>query len=597
MELLRHPGELVTRDQLRERLWAPGTFVDFDEGVNTAVKKLRGYLGDSPENPIYIETVSRHGYRLIVPVVQPASEDRLEERGLSAPGRTGRAIAEATKTESSRSSRNRLRFLVTGAAVILLSAGAIVAKWWKPVHRAEDAIQAIAVLPLENFSGDAAQDYFADGMTDEIITNLAKLGGTRVISRTSSLQYKGTRKTVPEIARELNVGAVVEGSVERVGNRVRVRVQLIHGTSDQHLWAEEYDREIKDVLGLEAALAGDIAEHIQLHLSESRRQSLTRTRIINPEAFQDYLLGRHYWATRTQDGLQQAIRHFNRAIEEDPSDARSYAGLAQAYIVLPMLTPTSQAEASQKAREAALKALALDNSLAEAHLAVAEVLFYQDWDFAGAENEFKKTLEENRNYSTGHQWYGEFLSIMGRHKEAIREEQEALALDPLSAIIHLQAASTLRDAGHFEEAIAQYGEVLRISPGFVSAYEAMSWVYRRQGKYAEAIQAMEAISHIPERDPQNIQAIDALSSAYKKGGKAGYFRQCLEVHKFNARPNFYFARDHVELGDRQAALAELEQSYRNHDLEILWLLTDPEMDPLRSDPRFQKLMREVGFSQ
>jgi len=413
------------------------------------------------------------------------------------------------------------------------------------------------------------------------------------------MQYKGTHKSIPEIARELNVGAVVEGSLERSADRVRVRVQLIRATTDQHLWAEEYDRQLSNVLGLEAEVAQDIAEHIQLQLSERQKQQLARTHSINPQAFQDYFQGRHYWALRTKESLYKAIEYFNRAIQEDPNDARSYAGLAHCYIVLPMMTLTSQADAVERAKGAARKAIVLDDSLAEAHLAIAEVLLYNDWNFVGAETEFRKTLDLNPNYSTGHQWYGEFLSLMGRHQEAIREEQAALALDPLSAVIHHQAGTTLRDAGHYEEAIQQYREAVKIEPNFLLAYEAMSWAFRREGKISESNQALRAAAPafaFGKRDVRKVvRDFDSLQSAYNHGGMAAYLRQCLKAHNNGVRSHYYLARDYAELGDRNSAIAELTGSYQNHDIEALWMFTDPELDPLRSDPRFERLIRAVGF--
>src|SRR5947209_14991809 len=313
-------------------------------------------------------------------------------------------------------------------------------------------------------STDPAQEYIADGMTDEIITDLAKLAGPKVISRTSAMQYKNTRKSIPEIARELNVGAVVEGSVERSGDRLRVRVQLIQASTDQHLWAEAYDRQLRDVLKLEADLAQDISREIQLHLTLQQRQTMTGARTLNPNAFEDYLKGRHYWALRTEEGLVKAIEYFNRAIQEDPGDARSYAGLANCYIVQPMITQADEKETPQKAKDAAQKALQLDDSLAEAHLAIAEIDFYQDWNFSAAEKEFRRTLELNPNSATAHQWYGEFLSLFGRYEEGIRELETAIALDPLSAIVHHQAGQTFQQARQYDRAIQEYQQALKLSP-------------------------------------------------------------------------------------------------------------------------------------
>jgi TolB-like protein/DNA-binding winged helix-turn-helix (wHTH) protein len=612
--LLDRQGAVVTREELKERLWPGNTFVEFDNGLNTAIKKLRTALSDSADNPRFVETVPRIGYRFVAPVAvsklpwASAVEQGVPVRAgvespeslispLASPATT--AKAEFPHSNVARAPRRRLPlFAAVALAVVLLSAGFAIKMRSKSAASARrtSSIQAIAVLPLLNVSADSNQEYFADGMTDEIITDLAKLAGPKVISRTSIMQYKGTRKRIPEIARELQVGAVLEGSVERSGDRMRVRVQLIEASTDQHLWAEVYDRQLRDVLLLEAELARDIAGQIELRLTPQQQQDFAHNRTLNPQAFQDYLQGRHYWAMRTNESLTTAIDYFNRAVQEDPSDARSYAGLAQCYIVLPMLTKVSQAEAFPKARDAAAQALALDDSLADAHLSIAEVRLYQDWDFAGAEREFKKALDLNPNYSTGHQWYGEFLSLMARHEEAIRELQTALALDPLSAVVHLQFGNSLEEARRHERALDQYRESLRLDPQFYAPFEAVSWIYRRQGKFVESIPPLRTACQLFAK-PYLTRLVDELPGAYSTGGKAGYLQQAIKVHGQYVRPLYYLARDYADLGDRQAALAALNRSYENRDTELLWLLVDPEMDPLRSDPRFQELTKKVGFLQ
>jgi TolB-like protein/DNA-binding winged helix-turn-helix (wHTH) protein/Tfp pilus assembly protein PilF len=597
IELLHRPGEVVTREELRQCLWSPDTFVDFDEGVNTAVKRLRIALGDSSASPIYIETVSRYGYRFIAPVTSVAAYDKpvsktSPEIVLVEP--TPRTIAFERQKPSIH---QFLLWLSVVCGLLVILAVARYQIWRHRANLPSGTIQAIAVLPLENLSADPSQEVFADGITDEITTDLAKLAGPKVTSRTSALQYKGTHKTIPEIARDLNVGAIVEGSVERSADRIRVRVQLIQAATDRHLWAEEYDRQLSDVLQLEADVAQDIARQIRIELTPQQERTLARNRTSNPQAFQDYLQGRHYWALRTPESLAKAVEYFNRAIQEDPNDARSYAGLAHCYIVMPMLTLVPQSEAYPKARGAAVKALALDDSLAEAHLSIAEVRLFLDWDFRGAEMEFRKTVELNPNYSTGHQWYGEFLSHMGRHQEAIHELQLALALDPLSAVIHHQAAGTLQQARQYESALEQYHESLKLSHDFLSSYEAMYWDFRRQGKYPESIQSLRKAIPVFGPNAPIVAAISALEQAYAAGGKTGYLRQSLKVHEYYPRPAMYIAADYAELGDKENAILWLTRSYQNREIEALFPYTYPEFDSLRSDPRFQRLIRAVGFPQ
>lgn len=591
-ELLRRRGEVVTREELRKRLWAPDTFVDFEEGVNTAVKRLRTCLGDSAENPLYVETVSRYGYRFIAPVTASFPIEKPVQRELQGPEpvlikpRVGEAPPKKFFETVSWAWTLGIVVAVVLAGLVLYGVGR---------HRGSPSaagIQSIAVLPLQNLSGDASQEYFAEGISDEITTELAKVAGPMVISRTTALQYKGTHKTVPQIARELNVGAIVEGSVQRSSERVRVRVQLIEASTDRHLWAEEYDRQLSDILQLETDVAQDIAQEVQSHLGERQHLGPVR-RPVNQQAFQDYLLGRHYWALRTPESLNQAVTYYDRAIQEDPGDARSYAGLAHCYTVMPMLIGLDPAEAFQKVRENAVRALALDDSLPEAHLAIAESLLYQDWKFADAEKEFIRTLQLNPNYSTAHQWYGEFLGLMGRHDQAIAEARQAITLDPLSAIVHHQAANILRNAGRNDEAIKEYREALRISPSFYISYAEMSFAFWREGKIADAIQAMRQSA---PGYPAIAHDIDDLPRAYASGGRQGYIRQLMKMHNdYFARRHFYPGRDYAELGDREAAIAELRRSFQTHEIEVLWILTDPDLDALRSDPRFQRLIGAIGF--
>jgi TolB-like protein/DNA-binding winged helix-turn-helix (wHTH) protein/Tfp pilus assembly protein PilF len=603
--LVENAGRLVPKDEFMRRVW-PDAFVE-EAALAQNISLLRKTLATSASNGAAIETVPKRGYRLLAAVRALDARDEgasaavpsVAGATLSPRDETGMAFQGIAATHPRRQTGATRLILYAGLVLSLLALSVTYVHWRGPGARAAGPIlvHSIAVLPLENLSNDPAQDYFADGMTDEIITDLARLAGPKVISHTSVVQYKGTRKTIPEIAGELHVGAVLEGSVERSGDRMRLRVQLIEASSDQHLWAEAYDRQLGDVLLLEADLAQDIARQIELRLTPQQQQNVARNRTVNPQAFQDYLQGRHYWALRSSQSMSTAIGFFNRAIQEDPNDARSYAGLAQCYIVLPMVAKTSQSEAYQKARDAATKALDLDDSLAEAHLSIAEVRLYGDWDFAGAENEFKKTLELNPNYSTGHQWYGEFLSLMARHEEAIRELQTALALDPFSAVVHLQFGNTLQQARQYDRALAQYQETLKIDPKFTVAFHSIHWIYRRQGMLAESIPPLRTFAQLWDPGTDWSALVDRMAATYSTGGRTAYLRQFVKIHAHISRPWYYLALDYADLGDREHALTALNKSYENRHLEVLWLLVDPELDRLRSDPRFQELVRKVGFPQ
>jgi len=599
--LIERQGSVVSREELKERLWASDTFVAFDDGLNTAIKKLRAALSDTADNPRFVETIPRVGYRFVAPV--SFSEQELVPEVNRSADLGGPPLASSDSTEipettpapsSSRLSNHPLRWKL--ALVALFVAGALAFKFSKrpgPVSTSGE-FEAIAVLPLQNMSNVPAQEYVADGMTDEIITDLAKLAGPKVISRTSAMQYKGSHKSIPEIARELNVGAVVEGSVERSGGRMRVRVQLIEASTDHHLWAESYDRELSDVLRLESDLAQDIARQIQLHLTPQQQQDFAKRQPLNPQAFQDYLQGRQYWAMRTDESLHKAIDYFNRAIEEDPNDARSYAGLAQCYIVLPMLTAIRQTETQPKAREAAQRALSLDASLPEAHLVLAEVEFYQNSDFSAAEQEFRKTLDLNPNYATGHQWYGEFLSLVGRSHEAISELEQAVALDPLSAIVHHQAGQTFQQARQYDRAIQEYQAALRLNPNLYVTYESMYWAYRRQGNFSAAAKAMQGASPFWQPEQGMGPIINRLASAYANGGRTGFLRQSVEMHKHFRDATVDLARDYADLGEKARSYQELDLAFASRDVLLLLILVDPEFDSMRSEARFRDLVRQIS---
>jgi TolB-like protein/DNA-binding winged helix-turn-helix (wHTH) protein/Tfp pilus assembly protein PilF len=601
--LLRTPGQIVTRDELKEKLWSSDTFVAFDDGLNTAIKKVRAALSDTADSPRFVETVPRVGYRFIAPVSFPDEAPEGDRQTASAgevppevtspnPGERP-AVSSRSFSADPLSWRRGIPWAVAGV-LLLAIIGLAARRTGRSIAASQDhPIHAIAVLPLQNTSADPGQQYMADGMTDEIITDLAKLAGPKVISRTSAMQYKGTAKTVPQIARELRVGAIVEGSVERSGDLMRVRIQLIDAATDQHLWAEVYDRQLKDVLQLEADVAKDIAQQIQLHLTPGQEQSLARSRITNPQAFQDYLLGRQYWAIRTDESLHKAVEYFNRAIQEDPGDARSYAGLAHCYIVFPMLTQATETETAQKAREAAKKALALDESVAEAHLAMAEIEFYQDWNFAGAEKEFRRTLELNPNYATGHQWYGEFLSVFGRHAEALREIETALALDPLSAIVHHQAGQSFQQARQYDRAIEEYQQAVKLNPNLYVSYEAMFWAYRRQGKFEAAARAMQGGTPYWSPSQGMGSIVGRLPSAYAHGGREGFLRQSIEMHRHFRDSALYLARDYMDLGDRERAYGQLDRAFAEKNQLRLWILIDPEFDSMRSDSRFRTMVRQI----
>jgi len=412
--LLERPGEIVTREELRARIWPADTFVDFDHGLYSAMKRLRDALGDSADNPRFIETLSRRGYRFIAPVTgaHEVTQASVSPQVLVVPS----ATEARTETPPPRLAR---RMALVGLGVLVGSAALVVAlkvgglQSWIWGNISARPPRSLAVLPLANLSSDPAQEYFADEVTEELITQFSKLGDLKVISRTSVMQYKGSRKQLPQIANELGVDAVVEGAVQLSGQRVRITAQLVDGKSDKHLWAEDYDRDLSDVLLLQSEVARDIAAKIDLQLTPQQEKRLEKqAHPVIPEAYQSYLLGRYYWNKRTADGLQKAGVYFEKAIQADPNYALAYSGLADYYAFLTLLGGPEvmrPPDAMAKAKAAAVRSLQLDDSLAEAHASMGHVLHNYDWDWAGAEREFKRAIELNPNYSIVHHWYAHLL--------------------------------------------------------------------------------------------------------------------------------------------------------------------------------------------
>ena len=571
--LLKRPGEVVTRDELRELLWPDGTFVDFDHNISSAVNKLRCALDDSAQNPRYIETVGRRGYRFLYPISLTApSSGHLVSASQAAPRK--RWLLPALLS---------LGLLVSAVAVLLA-----VGRDTPPPTVVSPTVRSIAVLPLRNLSSDAEQQYFSEGLTDELIARLAAVEGLRVISRTSAMRYRDARKPLPAIAKELNVDAVLEGSILRAGGRVRITAQLVEAATDRHLWARSYERDHHDILELQNDVARDIVASISMKVG--RPAGVTRSaRPLNPEAHQAYLLARYRWYTRRGDELLRAIADFRRAISLDPEYALAHAGLADVYVILPLLTATTQEEAYPKAKQAAEKALALDPALAEAHNSSAYVKMYLNWDFAGADQGFRKAIELKPGYATAHQWYSELLSFQGRHAEAIAEIRKALELDPLSAVMHHQAGQTYQQARQYDQAVMEYRNAIALDPGFLAPSMFMSLAYRRSGQLKPAAVAMKTAF------PREQQWGSELTAAAELGDGPTYLRREQKIAPLLPRPAYYFGLYHAALGNDVEALQWLDEAYARRDECILYLKVDPEWDRLRSNPRFKALIQRVGL--
>src|SRR5437899_5583015 len=462
--LVSRPGEIVTRQDLAQQVWGSETFVDFEQGLNFAIRQIRSALEDDAEHPRFLETLPKRGYRFTA-LVSGAAPSQIEIPAPSlAPLPPRRRLLL----------RYGLAFMTIAAVALTL---ALASDWGhlrqRLSSRATSAprIESLAVLPLHNLSHDSEQEYFSDVMTDELITDLAKFGGLRVTSHTSVERYKDTKRPLPEIARELGVDAVVEGTVTRSGDRVRITAQLIDGRSDRHLWAESYERDLRDVLALQNEVSGDIAKEIQIKVTHPEKSLLASARPVSPEAHEAYLKGRYFWNKRSEEGVRKGIDYFEQATRIDPNYAVAYAGLAESYIVLNgyrFLPPT---QAFPKAHAAALKALELDERLAEAHTSLGSYQWEYEWDKSGAEKEFRRAIELNPSYATAHAWYAEELAALGRGDQALAEIRRAREVDPLSLPISVVAGWILYVERDNDQAIDQFQRTLELDSNFAIAHE------------------------------------------------------------------------------------------------------------------------------
>jgi TolB-like protein/DNA-binding winged helix-turn-helix (wHTH) protein/Tfp pilus assembly protein PilF len=594
--LLERPGELVTREEVRQRLW-PSTIVDFDHGLNKAINKIRDALGDSADKPRFVETVARRGYRFLADVQvvdRPEPGSATIRRGSSA------VPADATKPSSGPTTAptttvRRRPFLIwlacTAASMLVLITG------WELYLRlhAYPAIHSLVVLPLANLSDDPSQDYFADGMTDELITQLGQISALRVISSTSAMAYKNVHKPLADIARELDVQAVVEGSVLRVGDRIRINAQLIRVPADRHLWAQSYEGNFRDTLALQGEVSQAIASQIQATVSRREQAALSKPTTVNAEAHEAYLKGRYFWNKRDAVGLKKAIEYFQRAIAADPSYAAAYSGLADAYALAGgwEYGVLSLQEAAPLAKEAAAKAVLLDPALSEAHTSLAFTLDLYPWDWDGSEKEFRRALELNPNYATAHHWYGYHLMMMGRDEQGIAELRRAENLDPLSLIISAGLADVLYIAHRFDEAMRQLQKTLEMDPTFAVAHYQMGQVLVQQHRFdaavAEFLRAIALSGHSPAYDA-NLAYAYALSGHTADARRiAGELEQQWSESSGSIGANM--AIIYAGLGDADQAMRWLNQVYGARLDPVI--LVRPQFDTLRSDPRFKEFMRRL----
>ena len=574
--LLERPQEILTREELQKRLWPENTFVDFDRGLNKAINRLREALGDDAENPRFIETVPQRGYRFLAPVESfpstPASppspippvRHRIQRRGLLAVGGG-----------------------LTAAWVLGVMA-------WRTLEKSSRRIESIAVLPLRNVSGDPAQEYFSDGMTDELIGEIARIRSLRVISRTSVMRYKGeARKSLPEIARELNVDVILEGTVALSGGKVRITTQLIRAQEERNLWSERYERNLAGVLALQSEVARSVAREIQVQLSPQELTSLARKRPVHPAAYEAFLRG-NFFLHRAIPGMPKSIEFFREAIRLDAAHAEAHAGLAHALCYAGIFGLRPSKEAFPAARAAALKALELDESNASAHNVLAEVRKGYDWDFAGAITGYQRALQLNPSHLLARLWYAECLTRMERYDEALAESDRALLLDPVSPFSLTVRAMLLFRARRYDDAIRVAHQALELDPAFVNAlwWEGLSHAGKRD--YSRSIARLTMAA----RTNDSPIFRGALGHVYGLAGQKGKAIQMLEELTAMSKQRYVspvdFAILYAGVGDVDATFRWLENAYqtratRVHELKSMYF------DNLRSDPRYASLARRIGL--
>jgi len=459
-------------------------------------------------------------------------------------------------------------------------------------------IESMAVLPLENLSRDPEQEYFADGMTEELTTDLGQIEALRVISRTSVMRFKGVRPAggLPEIARQLKVDAVVEGSVLRSGDRVRITTQLIDARTDRHLWAHSYERDMRDVLQLQSEVAQAIANEIKIKVTPQEQVRLARARPVSPEAHEAYLKGRYYWNLRTQEGLKKGIEYFQQAIEKDPGCALAYVGLADSYLNLIGWDLAAPREAYPRAKAAALKALQVDETLAEAHVPLGAAGFAYDWDWAGAEKELRRAIELNPSYATAHNFYAQCLMFMGRHNEALAEIKRAQDLDPVSPIHNTVRGMVFFFARRYDEAVAECQRALELNAGFYPAHLFLAEAYEQERLYDKAISEYRKAIALQEG---STRAAAGLARGYAAAGRRTEALKIISDLRQLSKQRYVSAygitQTYIALGDFDHAWAWLEKAFEERSFQLIWLKVDPTIDPLRSDPRFQDLLRRVNF--
>jgi TolB-like protein/DNA-binding winged helix-turn-helix (wHTH) protein/Tfp pilus assembly protein PilF len=602
--LVEQRGQVITREQIIERVWGKDVFLDTDNSINAAIRKIRQALKDDPEQPRFVQTVTGRGYRFIAPVQDAGVASVPEDSSPPPPPAAESAIAhgvEVARDAGARSLSARIRVgLLVAFVVLILALGAYLLRSRPRANpQPSEGRVMLAVLPFENLTGDAGQDYFSDGMTEEMITQLGNLDPSHlgVIARTSVMHYQHSREPLAQVGHELGVHYVLEGSVRRDSGNVRITAQLIQMKDQSHVWARQYDRELKGLLTLQGEIAHEIADEIQLTLGGPLKFNPAH-RTVPPstasyEAYDLYLRGRYFWNKRTYEDFKQAAEYFQQAIAKDPNYARAYAGLADTFGLISVWHWGPPNELMPKARNAAIKALELDENLAEAHTSLALIAENYDYDWPTAEKEFRRAIQLDPGYSTAHQWYAECLSFQGRFDEALAESEHARQLDPLSLIIATDHGVILYFSRQYDRAISQFRSVLDMDPQFDRAKTIIN-AYVEEGRFAQALE--EVKRGLPPDDSLWTSATKAY--VYGRWGQTAQAeRELAKLKRISRDPDsWYFAWAYVGTGRKDQAIAALQKAYAERS-NVVTLKVEPAFDPLRSDPRFQDLLHRLGLAQ
>jgi len=603
--LVENRGHLVDKEQLMSSVWAE-EFVE-EGNINKNISMLRQALGESGGGTKFIETVPKRGYRFVAEV-REVNDNRQAELLTQAAARPThehqpprenheQSLPLPPPMQAQAKRFNKHWIALVGVPLLVLAAIVYVVLTRQRSRSATPAVRSIVVLPFQNLSGDASQDYLVDGVTDALIGDLAQIGALRVISRTSAMHYKGTNKSLPEIAKELNVDAVVEGTVQRSGERVHVRAQLIHAASDSHLWAADYDRDSRDILDLQSEVARAIASEVSIKITPAEQRLLVPKRTIARAAIDNYLQGRYFWNRRTEEDMRKAIGYFEAAISADANYAQAYAGLADSYnqlgtVMIGVMPPS---EARRTGEIAARKGLEIDNEVAEAHAALAYENFF-NWNWASAEEEFKRSIQLNPNYASAHSHFALYLVARERIDEAVAETNRAQELDPLSLSISASRGFLLMNARRYEEAIEQERRVIAIDPNHYQAHWFLALTYLANQQIDQAIATSEKAVAISNRAPA---ALGVLGMAYGAAGRKGEANQILnellQLEKQRYVSPMAFVYVYTGLGNKDQSFAWLEKAHQERSNGIAFFKVSPTVDQLRSDPRFADLLKRIGL--